>query len=701
MRAFILCASIFCTSVLCFSVRAENLTINIQEIPVTANPLQLPSHELVSPIHIINGRNLQNSNTSSLGENLDKVPGVSNSSWGDSVGRPLIRGMGGNRVKILTNGMAVNDVSSMSGDHAVVADSISSEQIEIIRGPASVIYGGGSVGGTINIIDRTIPGGFTDGLNGVFGLSHGGSSRESTDSLSAEYGFRNVMFHFDGFKRDSKNLKIPGNSVSSKLSASRALEGEPLARSANGKNTLNSSYNDSYGGAFGASYILNDGYTGFSYKKNRMEYGNPIENGGKFDVKSDRYDYVYENNNLTSAVSNFKFKTSYSDYEHAEIEPSGTVGSDFFKSTYEGKFELSHSFFNQSAGVIGLDFGTSRFTKDQGAPMIANNDSKTMSLYLLENFSVNDQGFIFGFRQGYTRYNSNDFSSDDGCTVDYTESANCEASGGEENSTNFKDSEKTFNTSNISLGTSSQLNADWLLQFNLSHTQRAPAHNELFSYGHHHATETIEHGNRGLSKERSNSIDTTIKWSGEKNSFSVSPFYTRFNSYIAMLNSGKTQKHLHEGEEESEEIGVYEYQNIPAEFYGFEFQSDFDLSKNYSVNIWGDYVRAKNRNGENLPRISPLTLGGILSADWGNLKSDLNIRQVFSQNKTTKYEMKTDDYLDLTLDINYRLPSSKSVSFFIKAKNLLDQDIRNHTSFIKDQVLSGGRSIKGGISISF
>jgi len=697
MRNILICTLFVFAS---YAYAAEDKKIGLQEIPVTANPLQVYSNDMVKPVRVVGSKELIKNNSASLGKNLKNIPGVSNSAWGENVGRPVIRGMDGNRIKILNNGLEVNDVSAMSGDHPVGIDALSAEQIEIIKGPASIIYGGGSVGGTINIIDHTIHDEFNKGLTGVYDFSHGGALRESTNSFKADYGFKNFMLHLDGFKRDSKNLKIPGNSVSSKLSAARAAEGEPIARNANGKNTLNSSYNDSYGSGVGASYIFSDGYTGFSHKGYDMEYGNPIENGAHMDVESDRYNYILQKDNLSSNISSFKFDTSYTEYEHDEVEPSGEIATQFLRNTYEGKFELTHSFINETKGVIGLDFGTSRFSKEKGGPMIANNNSEKISLYLLENFTYNNQNITFGFRQGFVKHHGNDFVSDDGCTVDYLE-AGCEAAGGEENTTSFDDTEKTFQTSNISIETKMELSPSLSLGVSLSHIQRAPTYEELFAYGHHHATETIEQGDRGLSEERSNSLDMTLNWKGENKNIIVSPYYTRFNSYIAMMNTGQTQKHMHEGEEESEEISVFEYKNIPAEFYGLEVQGDFDLSKNYKLSLWGDYVRAKNRDGGDLPRIPPATLGATIFGDWGNFKSDLSMRQVFSQNKIGKHEIKTDDYSDVTFNLSYQIPSHKSVSIYIKAENLLDEDIRDHASFIKDQILGGGRNIKGGFNVSF
>ena len=349
---------------------AKDSKIEIQEIPVTANPLQVNSNDMVKPARIIGSKELMQNSSASLGKNLKNIPGVSNSSGGENVGRPVIRGMDGNRIKILNNGLEVNDVSAMSGDHPVGIDALSADQIEIIKGPASIIYGGGSVGGTINIIDHTIDDEVIEGLTGVYDFSQGGALRENTNSLQLDYGFKNFMLHLDGFKRDSKNLKIPGDSVSSKLSAARAAEGEPIARNKNGKDTLNSSHNDSYGGGIGASYVFSDGYTGLSYKGYDMEYGNPIEDGAYMDVESDRYNYIFQKDNLSSNISSFRFDTSYTEYDHDEVEPSGEIATQYLQNTYDGKFEVTHSFINETKGVIGLDFGTRRFTKNKGLSLI-------------------------------------------------------------------------------------------------------------------------------------------------------------------------------------------------------------------------------------------------------------------------------------------------------------------------------------------
>ena len=693
-KIFIICALLSAP----FVHADDKQNIELTDIPVTANPLGLTSDELVNSVQIFSGTNLQNRKDSSLGSVLDGVPGITNNSWGDSVGQPVIRGMDSNRIKILNNGMEIKDVSNMSGDHAVAIDTITSDQIEIIRGPASIIYGGGSVGGVINIIDHRIHSEYIDGVIGKYDQSFGGANNETSSAFSVDYGHNdNIIFHLDGYKRDSKNIDIPGFSVSKRLAESD----DEFARDKYGKDTLINSYNHTGGGSFGVSHFFDGGYTGLAYSDHRVDYGNPLEDGGKIDLNSRKYDYVLEKEDISSFVNKMKFKLGYTDYDHQELEPDGAVGLEYIDKGTDGKLEFVHTLINNSPGVFGLDFGKSNFSKSQGDPFIANNQRKNFSFYLLEDYFINDHKITIGFRHDFNRYRSNDFTSDDGCTVAYTSSSDCDAEGGTEESTTFGKTNKTFNSNNLNIGTTLKLNKQWDMSVNLSHSERAPAHNELYSYGHHHATETIEQGSRDLKKERSNTIDTQFKWSNQKTNFSFSPYYTDFSSYIGLLNSGETQNHLHEGEEESEALAVYKTSNLPAKFYGFEVQGDISLSNNYGLNIWGDYVKAKNKDGGYLPRIPPVRIGTGLSYQRNTFSSSLDLMHVFNQSNIGPYELKTDDYTNMKLTMNYQLPMNNNIKLYLKGDNLLDQEKRDHTSFLKDKALMGGRSLMFGVTGDF
>ena len=178
-------------------------------------------------------------------------------------------------------------------------------------------------------------------------------------------------------------------------------------------------------------------------------------------------------------------------------------------------------------------------------------------------------------------------------------------------------------------------------------------------------------------------------------------YYTRFEDYIALLNSGTTQNHLHEGEEDSEALPVHQYQNIPAEFYGFEVSSTLIFNDNYEAKFWSDYVRAKNRDGGNLPRIPPFRIGGSLSYEFNLLSTSFDVMHVFNQSDIESNELKTDGYTDLSFNIIYKLPIESKVSLYLKGTNLLDEEQRDHTSFLKDKTLMGERALTFGLSGTF
>ena len=676
---------LYALPILSMSVYADGVgQVQLQEVPVTANPLKLSNDEMVKPIRIYNGEELSRVRDSSLGATLNGTPGVTNSGYGDAIGRPVIRGMSNNRALMLNNGLQINDVSSLSGDHSVAIDTLSAEQIEIVRGPAAVIYGGGATGGVVNIIDHKIHSEYYDGLMGAYNLGTGGANNEQAGSFLIDYGINDVMLHVDGYDRSSKNLKIPGFSVSKELADSD----DEFSRDQYGDGTLTNSYVESHGGSVGVSKILDQGYVGFSYSNHQMEYGIPVEDGAYIDMDVDKYDFKLERKDIANNIDNFKFAFSYSDYYHKEVEPEGEIGTDYIDKQFDGKIEFTHSFFN-SPGVVGVDAGQGRFSKDAGKPLIANNQNKDIAIYFLEDFNFNDQTVTVGFRQGYTKYDANSFTSDNGASTP----------GGEESETTFDASEEDFYTTNASIGTVFNFSPNWSLAVNLNHTERAPAMNELYIYGEHHATETVEQGDRNLKKEKSNGIDTTISWQDGDTKLSFSPFYTRFNDYIAEINTGTVQYHEHEGEEEA--LPVYQYQSVPAEFFGYEFEGSKKITTNYTVDVWGDYVRAKNRDGGDLPLIPAMRIGTGHSYQWNRLNAGVEVMHVFEQDKLAANELKTDDYTDLSAYVSYALPVEANIILSVKGTNLLDTEQRDSTSILKDKTPMGGRAVIFGMTGTF
>ena len=291
------------------AVAADKGTLTIPTTAVTGNPLGVGSDQMVVPISILNGRELSLKRENTLAETLNSIPGVSNSSFGPSVGRPMIRGMDSDRIKILQNGINNLDASNLSSDHGVSIDPLIIEQIDVIRGPATLLYGGGAVGGVVNAIDHRIPKEKLEGITGRGEVRYGGANLEQSNAAVVDVGTGNFVMHFDAYNRDSKNLRIPGNAISNRLESANywnpgggtgagTSEADPKRgihepyTTAHGRNKLLNSQSETRGGAVGASMIFDRGYAGVSYAKHQTKYGSVKEPGILLDMDTHFMPYL-------------------------------------------------------------------------------------------------------------------------------------------------------------------------------------------------------------------------------------------------------------------------------------------------------------------------------------------------------------------------------------------------------------------------
>ena len=350
------------------AIGADKGTLTIPTTAVTGNPLGVGSDQMVVPISILNGRELSLKRENTLAETLNSIPGVSNSSFGPSVGRPMIRGMDSDRIKILQNGVNNLDASNLSFDHGVSIDPLIIEQIDVIRGPATLLYGGGAVGGVVNAIDHRIPKEKLEGITGRGEVRYGGANLEQSNAAVVDVGTGNFVMHFDAYNRDAKNLRIPGNAVSDRKSATKFWD--PTANTGagghedysnnHGTNRLINSYSESKGGAIGASMIFDRGYAGMSYAKHQTKYGSPLESAVSIDKDSDRFDFASEIRDLGSFFDRAKFRAAYTDYIHKEIE-DGAINTTFKNQGVEGTFELGHQPVLGIKGIVGAQFENGKF----------------------------------------------------------------------------------------------------------------------------------------------------------------------------------------------------------------------------------------------------------------------------------------------------------------------------------------------------
>ncbi len=655
----------------------HQINIDAPPVPITGNPLGVSSDQLVVPVSILNGRELSLRRESTLGETLNGTPGVNSSYFGPNSSRPIIRGMDGDRVRMMQNGVGLLDASALSPDHALGIDPFIAEQIEVIRGPATVLYGAGAIGGVVNVIDHRIPKEPINGATGRGEIRYGGADQEKGGVAVIDVGNGLFALHADAYQRKTEDLSIPGYAVTRR----GQLDGQG-ERSRSGR--LVNSAAENNGGAFGASLTFDKGHIGVSISSSSSKYGVPT--GGteltNIDMLSQRTELSSEVRELGSFVERIKFRMAHTDYQHTEFNDQ-TPESKYLNSGVEGTLEAAHQKIGDISGVIGFQFENTKLKSldlaSGGHALLPSTRTTRKGIYFYEELSLNRLKLSAGGR---------------------ADQINIRSGGGD---SPFEDpSSKHFNTANISGGALLKLDDYWSIGSNLTHTERAPTANELFVNGIHHATRLYELGNVDLKKERSNGIDAQLRWKDAKNSFNISTYYTRFENFINLYKTGVLV-------DDEGQLGGSEKQALfrgdKVTFRGMEADGRFRIyegSGDLDLTLRGDYVRATNSDtGNPVPRISPMRLGFGFDYKLNQLGARFDVLHGFKQNRTDAEEFSTDGYTMVNAMATYRLKTAYGLELFAKARNLLDQEIRDHSSFLKEIAPMGGRSLLVGVRGEF
>ncbi|PPD12997.1 TonB-dependent receptor [Methylophilus sp.] len=654
------------TSPVTVTAADNSTTIDLDQVPVTGNPLGVASDDMVVPVSVLGGRELSLRRQGTLGETLNGIPGVTATQFGPNASRPIIRGLDAERVRIMQNGVGVLDASSLSFDHAVGIDPLIIEQIDVVRGPAALLYGGSAMGGVVNAIDHRIP---KESLNGYTGRAEarfGGPDNTRNGAAVVDVGNGLFALHADVYSRETSNLDIPGYAVSKRKSLADGTE-----RDSKGKKTLNNSAGFANGGAMGASWTFDKGYLGLSYADSNNYYGTVAEDDVKIDMNNKRTELAGEVRDLKGPIEKLKLRMAYTNYKHVELE-NGEVGTTFKNRGMQGSLEGTHQTFLGLNGVVGYQFQNTRFMALGEEAFVPSVTTQDQSLYLYEEYAIDKHKITFGGRTGETSVRSAD-------------------------SDNFGTGQnKRFSPNSFALGGLYTIDESWVATVNLSHNERAPSYFELFADGPHIATGQVEIGNTALKKERSNGIDAQLKWKSGGHSITLGAYATKFKNFIGLFNTGNDR--LVDGEL----LPEAEFRAVPALFKGLELEGKFALNDEWALRVRGDYVHAKDtRNNDYLPRISPLRLGGGLDYRLGNWNARMDVLHAFKQNDVAENELKTDGYTNLSALVAYKLPVKYHVELFAKANNLLNDEIREHASFLKDISPAGARSVLVGARADF
>ncbi|MFT4025975.1 MAG: TonB-dependent receptor [Novosphingobium sp.] len=656
-----------------------------EDIVVTA-ALPVARVDVLSGVAVLKGEALTTAIRPSIGDTLIHTPGVSASSFGPTASRPILRGLEGERVRVLTNGIGSIDVSNTSADHATVVSPLLAERIEVLRGPQSLLYGSSAIGGVVNVIDRRIPNAVPDEPVHLGALgTYGSAANERSLSASADVRIGGGwVLHADGSYAKSDDIRIGGYALTPALQAdalASSLLPNPdpdidFAANAAVRGTLPNTAAKTWTAAVGAAYIGDGGSIGVAYSHYDSLYGVPLrfateigqeQEAPRLKLHQDRIDAKAEITPRGSVIDKIAFRFGYADYQHAELEEDGSVGTTFSNQGMEGRLELTQARHGGWQGVTGAQFSIRDFDVIGDEAFLPRNSTRQLGFFTLQQIESGPFKFEAGARFEHT-----------------TASATPDVS-----QPQFFDGTRSFDAFSVSGGGAYAFAPGWKFGVNVSRTERAPAAEELFANGPHAGTEAFEIGDPGLHKERATSVEAVLRGSGNGWSIEASAYHTWFDGFIYQAPTGAFEDGL----------PVYQIGQAPARYYGFEIQGEATLARfgewKLSADALADYVHATIDGYGPAPRIPPLrVLGGLaLSSPSWDLRGE--VEHVTAQNRVAPLETVTPAYTMVNLEATWRpWGKQRPLSLTLAANNLFDVEARRHASILKDYAPLAGRDIR-------
>lgn len=680
----------------------------IEQVDVVGLPVHASVIESSVPVTVLSGDALRRQQAATLGDSLGRQPGVNTNFHGSVASTPVIRGLNGPRVLITQNNLDVSDVSRVGPDHSVASEVSTAQQLEVLRGPATLFYGSGAIGGVVNVVDRRVP--ISSETRGEVLLSRESVDKQNLASFNASSGTDNFAFYVDGFSRESDDYDVPV-----------ALDGEK---------TVANSDEESSGYTLGSSYLLDNGYVGISVGRLDREYGIPghshgghegEEEGVYADLEQDRYQLISEINLDSPWLNAIHTRASYTDYSHSEIE-GGVVGTQFFNQSSELRIDLFHQELAHWKGAINLHYKNSEVEAEGEEAFTPPSESETFALALMEERHFGDVLVQMGARIEHVTVSA-DRVLLPSIEVHGHDAEEEQHAHGDEVSRVFA-VDHDFSPFSVSLGAVWDFMPGYNLGISVSRSQRAPSASELLSFGPHIGTGAYEVGalfalheeggeqhfalsDSDFELETSNNIDLTFRKHEGDVGIILNFFYNQIDNYYYQGATGlfaeSGHDHDHGGEDEHEdELPVYLFSHADAEFYGFEAQGIWKLNQHWQTTVFSDYVHAELSDGTSLPRTPPLRFGADLEYSGERTSATLSWTRYAKQSDVAALETTTDGYDMVDASVSYRLPlGSKDVTLFLKAENLGDTEALVHTSFIKDIAPRPGRNFTVGIRGEF
>ncbi len=653
----------------------------VEPIIVTGNPFERASAGL--PWSVLSGDEFAQRQSGTLGETLSGLPGIASTYFGPNSSRPIIRGLDGERIRVLENGASSVDAASLSFDHAVPIDPISIERIEVLRGPSALLYGGGAVGGVVNAISNRIP--RSEFRTPTFGLQaqFGGAERVATGAIRADATLGAITFHADASRRETQDLRVPEFAKP---------DGEKAKRIVNSALEASS-------GAFGFSRVTpgaNGGFIGASFDTYRSTYGVVVEPDVTIDLKRDKLMIAGEQKLGNSFFNLLSAHFAQTRYEHKEIEGSGEVGTVFKNRGREWRIEGKTAQYGPWRSVIGASGESTRFSADGEEAFVPPTKSTNAAIFAKQDGRFGNSLVAFGARFERSRVSASEVLDDEG-----------------ESRFGAADS-KRLNLLSGSFGLTQKLSNALTLHSNLSYSERAPSYFERYADGVHVATAAYERGDRSLPKEKSTHLDVGLAWQSGAFKTQFTAFTSRHRNFVSLDATGE------DFVEDSETFPIYQFRAVPARFYGAEWEANWrafggesDGSSTLDLGLSLDTVRATNRlTNEPLPRIAPTRATFTASYRVSGWHLRGQVIHAAKQDRIPSVERFANDAGDGTTKaytmVNLSLSRDIQIgringSAFVKLVNLTNELGYNASSIRTVRELSPlpGRGVRAGVELTF
>ncbi|KTF13658.1 TonB-dependent receptor [Pseudoalteromonas sp. H105] len=720
---------------------SHSVTFNLKRSPIEvidieATPIHMSAMESASPVSVLSGEQLRRQQAATLGDSLEKLPGVNTNFHAKVASTPIIRGLSGPRVLITQNGLDVSDVSRVGPDHSVASEASTAQQIEVLRGPATLFYGSGAIGGVVNVVDNRVP---TDSTTrGEWNVEHNSVDNQKVASFNATTGTDSFAFYADAFWREADDYEIP---VAAELD-----DHDHDHEEHSGDYTVANSHEESDGFTLGTSYLFDQGFVGIAVEQFNRQYGIPGHTHGGEDEHSDEEESVFADLEQTKVqllseynldnewLNKINLRAGFTDYEHVEIE-HGTVGTTFKNETNELRVDLMHNSFSKWNGGLSIHYKQSDVEAQGSEAFTPPSETQSIAVALMEERHFGDFLVQLGGRAERVTIDADNvlLPNIDAHAHDDEDGHDSHDHGHEhahEESTDIIrvfNAEHEFTPVSLSAGVVWDFAPSYNLGLSVSLSERAPSASELLSFGAHIGTGTYEvgalfdmheDGHLGLSEqtidlETANNIDLTFRKTQGDIGFIFNAFYNQVDNYYYQIDTGlyaesghdHGDEHDHGGEHDhgdehdhSSELPVYLFKTDDVVLHGFEAQVAWQLTDEFKVDVFSDYVRARLKDGGNLPRTPPLRFGTEFSYQTEKLSAHLHVTRYQEQDRTAPEETTTDGYTMLDASISYDLSVlNQDVSLYLRGTNLTDTEARVHSSFLKNIAPRPGRSFALGI----